>query len=69
MNRMDEVRGTVTIFTQVGYKKPGQEGTTWHKVVMLYRDMHVTMEQAQETLDRWKQANPECVGEFRAALY
>jgi hypothetical protein len=71
MNRHNvEVRGTVRIVTQVGFKRPGQpENCTWHKTVQLHVEHSVTLEQAAEILDKWKQVNQDCMASFSCPLY
>jgi outer membrane PBP1 activator LpoA protein len=68
---MNEVRGTLSIKVMVQYRKPGEHNklVTWSKLVQIHVDRGVTLEQAQECLEQWKQVNPEVVGSFAAAMY
>lgn len=69
-NEMNEVRGTLRVVVQKEYRKPGDgPNTHWNKVVTIHTEHSVTLEQAQEILERWKKVNPDCMGSYQAALY
>jgi hypothetical protein len=61
--------GNMTVSMQVQFRKPGQDNCTWHKLVMLHREQHVTVDQAKEILAKWKAVNPEVIGSFQMGLY
>lgn len=71
MNRTREVRGTMCVKLQVQFRRPGPENdrSIWHKLVTIHTERGVTMDQATDILERWKEVNPDVVGEFGAALY
>jgi hypothetical protein len=65
-----EVRGTMRIVVQKGYKKPGEsELCTWYKTVTIHTAHSVTLEQAQQILKEWQSVNEDCMGSFGAAVY
>lgn len=68
MSDMNE-RGVMTVYMQVPYRKPGQSGSTWYKTVTLTRELHVTMQEAREILEKWKRENPDAFGEFRLGMH
>jgi len=67
---MNDERGQVTIMMQLAYRKPGvgNERTTWHKMVTVHTERNVTMAQAREIVEQWKNVNQEAIAEFRCAF-
>jgi hypothetical protein len=68
---MMEVRGTMKVMVQVAFRRPreDEQHTTWHKLVQVHCATGVTLEQAQACLARWKEVNPEAIGQFSCGLY
>ena len=67
----ENVTGTLVVSMQMHYKKPGEQNKNsyWSKLVQLHKVHSITLEDAQTVLAEWKQANPECIGQWACALY